>query len=179
MFGGGGAADRQLRQRQAAAGSCCFPASAHANAMTQARVAVPSLPAHSQTATPVPGAPHTRDTPASLLNLARLLAMPPGVGVVVCWELSPTCTPRKGAVPPAPCEPRPLIVAAGRMRELVDSFAQTSKSMLVLKAEGKKWAPRKGREGKDLAIWEIGAQSSGVGNGGNVRPGHMRTLSLS
>lgn len=56
-------------------------------------------------------------------------------------------------------------VTAGRMRELVDSFAHASKSMLVLKAEGKKWRGGKGREGKDLGMWEIGAQ--GIGNGVN------------
>lgn len=46
---------------------------------------------------------------------------------------------------------------AGRMGELVKSFAETSKKMLVLKAEGKPWKPRK-EEGKDLGIWEIGPQ---------------------
>lgn len=45
---------------------------------------------------------------------------------------------------------------AGRMRELVSSFALTSKVMLVLKAEGKPWKARKDREGKELGIWEIG-----------------------
>ncbi|EME88274.1 uncharacterized protein MYCFIDRAFT_55271 [Pseudocercospora fijiensis CIRAD86] len=65
-----------------------------------------------------------------------------------------------------------VCVQAGRMRELVASFASTSKAMLVLKAEGKKWTSRKmkGREGKDLGIWEIGSQVA-------VRP--SRTLSLS
>lgn len=48
-------------------------------------------------------------------------------------------------------------VKAGRMRELVSSFALTSKVMLVLKAEGKPWKPRKDREGKDLGVWEIGS----------------------
>ena len=47
-------------------------------------------------------------------------------------------------------------VQAGRMRELVTSFALTSKVMLMLKAEGKRWKPKKDREGKDLGIWEIG-----------------------
>ncbi|KAI5370733.1 hypothetical protein Slin15195_G016060 [Septoria linicola] len=61
-------------------------------------------------------------------------------------------------------------MAAGRMRELVDSFACTSRSMLVLKAEGKKWNNKKGREGKDLGIWETQTAS---GNG------HGRDLSLS
>ncbi|CAK1354823.1 Nucleoporin NUP84 [Cercospora beticola] len=51
-------------------------------------------------------------------------------------------------------------VAAGRMRELVESFACTSRSMLVLKAEGKKWNNRKGREGKDLGIWEAQSTAS-------------------
>ncbi|KXT02713.1 hypothetical protein AC578_5450 [Pseudocercospora eumusae] len=65
-----------------------------------------------------------------------------------------------------------VCVQAGRMRELVASFASTSKAMLILKAEGKKWTSRKmkGREGKDLGIWEIGSQVA-------VRP--SRTLSLS
>ncbi|KAF2173217.1 hypothetical protein M409DRAFT_62789 [Zasmidium cellare ATCC 36951] len=48
----------------------------------------------------------------------------------------------------------------GRMRELVDSFAETSKKMLILKAEGKPWRPRKDREGKDLGLWEIGPPQS-------------------
>lgn len=52
---------------------------------------------------------------------------------------------------------------AGRMRELVKSFAETSKKMLILKAEGKPWKPRKDHEGKDLGIWEIGPQH-GHGN---------------
>ncbi|KAK4507214.1 hypothetical protein PRZ48_000949 [Zasmidium cellare] len=47
---------------------------------------------------------------------------------------------------------------AGRMRELVKSFAETSKKMLILKAEGKPWKPRKLREGRDLGMWEIGPQ---------------------
>ena len=47
-------------------------------------------------------------------------------------------------------------VQAGRMRELVTSFALTSKAMLILKAEGKQWKPKKDREGKELGIWEIG-----------------------
>lgn len=45
---------------------------------------------------------------------------------------------------------------SGRLRELVSSFALTSKVMLVLKAEGKPWKARKDREGKALGIWEIG-----------------------
>ena len=47
-------------------------------------------------------------------------------------------------------------VQAGRMREVVSSFALTSKVMLVLKAEGKPWKAKKDRVGKDLGIWEIG-----------------------
>lgn len=48
---------------------------------------------------------------------------------------------------------------AGRMRELVASFALTSKAMLVLKAEGKPWKARREREGKELGVWEIAARS--------------------
>lgn len=48
-------------------------------------------------------------------------------------------------------------VQAGRMRELVSSFALTSKVMMVLKAEGKAWKPRKDRVGRDLGLWEIGS----------------------
>jgi nuclear pore complex protein Nup107 len=61
--------------------------------------------------------------------------------------------------------------AAGRMGELVRSFAHTSKSMLVLKAEGRKWTTKKSRTGRDLGVWEIGSQSAGGG--------HARELSLS
>ena len=50
------------------------------------------------------------------------------------------------------------IMEAGRMGELVTSFAQSGKAMLILKAEGKPWRPLKDREGKDLGIWEIGPQ---------------------
>ncbi|EMD00818.1 hypothetical protein BAUCODRAFT_61324 [Baudoinia panamericana UAMH 10762] len=47
---------------------------------------------------------------------------------------------------------------AGRMRELVTSFAQASKLMLVMKANGR---PRKANKiGKDLGIWEIGPQGA-------------------
>ena len=62
-------------------------------------------------------------------------------------------------------------VSAGRMRELVDSFAVTSRSMLILKAEGKTYKNRKDREGKDLGIWEM--QSGHHGHG------HSRELSMS
>lgn len=51
-------------------------------------------------------------------------------------------------------------VKAGRMRELMTGFALTSEVMLVLKAEGKAWRPRKDRMGKDLGVWEMGV---GVG----------------
>lgn len=51
------------------------------------------------------------------------------------------------------------LVRAGRMRELVRSFALSSKAMLVLKGLGHKpWRPRRDREGKDPGIWEIGPQ---------------------
>lgn len=53
------------------------------------------------------------------------------------------------------------LVRAGRMRELVASFAQSSKAMLLLKAQStKQWKPRKDREGKDPSIWEIGPQGT-------------------
>ncbi|KAI7347192.1 hypothetical protein KC320_g7399 [Hortaea werneckii] len=56
-----------------------------------------------------------------------------------------------------------LFVQSGRMRELVDGFAQAGKMMLVMKGvNGKKFRP-KGREGKDLSLWEIGG--AGVTNG--------------
>ena len=48
------------------------------------------------------------------------------------------------------------ILEAGRMRELVRSFALTSKAMLVARAEGRPWKPRKEFEAKHLGIWEIG-----------------------
>lgn len=52
---------------------------------------------------------------------------------------------------------------AGRMRELVQSFAQTSKQMLIMKADGRPWKAKKDRVGKDLGMWEIGPQG---GHGG-------------
>lgn len=58
-------------------------------------------------------------------------------------------------------------VQAGRMRELVESFALTSKVMLVLKAEGKQWKPKKDRKGSDLGIWEIGSLPGRVALGGD------------
>ncbi|KAK5123074.1 hypothetical protein LTR85_003270 [Meristemomyces frigidus] len=57
-------------------------------------------------------------------------------------------------------------LAAGRMRELVSSFAQTSKLMLVMKANGR---PRKAnKEGKELGLWEIGPQGQGAVAGSDV-----------
>lgn len=51
------------------------------------------------------------------------------------------------------------LVRAGRMKELVKSFALSAKAMLVLKGLGHKpWRPRRDREGKDPGIWEIGPQ---------------------
>lgn len=55
-----------------------------------------------------------------------------------------------------------VFTQAGRMRELADSFALTSKVMLVLKAEGKPWRARKDREGKELGVWEIGVKDVGA-----------------
>lgn len=48
-----------------------------------------------------------------------------------------------------------VVVAACRMRELVQGFAATSKAMLVLKAKGKQWKARKGGEERHLGVWEI------------------------
>jgi nuclear pore complex protein Nup107 len=51
------------------------------------------------------------------------------------------------------------LVRAGRMRELVKSFALSARAMLVLKGLGHKpWRTRRDREGKDPGIWEIGPQ---------------------
>jgi nuclear pore complex protein Nup107 len=51
------------------------------------------------------------------------------------------------------------LVRAGRMRELVKSFALSARVMLVLKGLGHKpWRTRRDREGKDPGIWEIGPQ---------------------
>lgn len=47
-----------------------------------------------------------------------------------------------------------IFVKAKRMRELVTSFAMTSKAMLVLKDAGREWKPKRDREGKDLGMWE-------------------------
>lgn len=50
-------------------------------------------------------------------------------------------------------------VNAGRMRELVTSFALSSKAMLSLRETGHKpWKPKKDREGKDGGIWEVGTK---------------------
>nr|POE47780.1 nucleoporin nup84 [Quercus suber] len=52
------------------------------------------------------------------------------------------------------------IAAAGRMRELMTSFARTSKSMLILAASNKKpWKPKKDREGRHPSLWELGTQA--------------------
>jgi nuclear pore complex protein Nup107 len=66
-----------------------------------------------------------------------------------------------------------LIVKAGRMRELVRSFAVTSKAMLIQKDAGKEWKPKRDRRGRDLGMWEIGPQVllSGV-EGLNVGAGN-------
>lgn len=51
------------------------------------------------------------------------------------------------------------LLRAGRMRELVKSFALSAKSMLILKGTGHKiWRTKRDREGKDPGIWEIGPQ---------------------
>jgi nuclear pore complex protein Nup107 len=51
------------------------------------------------------------------------------------------------------------LIRAGRMRELVKSFALSARAMLVLKGLGHKpWRTRRDREGKDPGIWEIGPQ---------------------
>lgn len=52
-------------------------------------------------------------------------------------------------------------VKAKRMRELVTSFAMTSKAMLVLKDAGREWKPKRDREGKDLGMWEPTAPVDG------------------
>lgn len=62
-------------------------------------------------------------------------------------------------------------VQAKRMRELVMSFAETSKAMLVLKEAGRPWRPKKESEGKDLGLWEIGPQAHQIGELPN---GHQR-----
>lgn len=50
-----------------------------------------------------------------------------------------------------------IFVKAKRMRELVTSFAMTSKAMLILKDAGREWKPKRDREGKDLGMWEATA----------------------
>jgi nuclear pore complex protein Nup107 len=56
------------------------------------------------------------------------------------------------------------LVRAGRMRELVKSFALSARAMLVLKGLGHKpWRTRRDREGKDPGIWEIGPQGKNRG----------------
>ena len=46
-------------------------------------------------------------------------------------------------------------VEAGRMKELVRSFAETSKVMLKLNESGKARKDKRSRQGRTLAIWEI------------------------
>lgn len=54
-------------------------------------------------------------------------------------------------------------VQAGRMRELVSSFAQTSKMMLIMKASGgPRKTAKKEKAGKELGIWEIGPGNSNL-----------------
>jgi nuclear pore complex protein Nup107 len=66
-------------------------------------------------------------------------------------------------------------IQARRMRELVTSFAETSKAMLVLKEAGRPWRPKKEREGKDLGLWEIGPQSHQIGDLSN---GERRVIQI-
>ncbi|QIX01454.1 hypothetical protein AMS68_006971 [Peltaster fructicola] len=52
-------------------------------------------------------------------------------------------------------------VEAKRMKELVTSFAQSSKRILVLKNTGKTWKPKYDRsQGKDAGIWDITTRPS-------------------
>ena len=51
-------------------------------------------------------------------------------------------------------------VKTARMRELMSVFANTSKLMLVLKAEGRPWKSKKDRIGRDLGIWELGSSGA-------------------
>lgn len=67
-------------------------------------------------------------------------------------------------------------VKARRMRELVTSFAETSKAMLILKEAGRPWKPKKDREGKDLGLWEIEPQTHQLGA---LRNGEPREVSIS
>lgn len=60
-------------------------------------------------------------------------------------------------------------VKAKRMRELVTSFAMTSKAMLVLKDAGREWKPKRDREGKDLGMWET-VNPEGVEEDEMLRP---------
>lgn len=61
-----------------------------------------------------------------------------------------------------------VFVKAGRMRELVSAFAQTSKAMLVLRGKGqhKPWRTKMNRrEGRDGGVWDLGT--------GSVREGEV------
>lgn len=52
-------------------------------------------------------------------------------------------------------------VEAQRMKELVSSFAQASKRILVLKNTGKQWKPKYDRrQGRDTGIWDISTRPS-------------------
>jgi len=56
------------------------------------------------------------------------------------------------------------LLRAGRMRELVKSFAFSARSMLVLKGKGHKpWRTKRDRAGKEPGIWEIGPQGKRSG----------------
>lgn len=48
------------------------------------------------------------------------------------------------------------IMQAGRMREVVTSFAHTSENMLKLNEIGKNRREKKHKTGANLAVWEIG-----------------------
>lgn len=48
-----------------------------------------------------------------------------------------------------------VFVKAGRVREMLDSFAETGKIMLKLNETGKAKKEKRGGMGKTLAIWEI------------------------
>ncbi|KAF2722661.1 hypothetical protein K431DRAFT_221794 [Polychaeton citri CBS 116435] len=54
---------------------------------------------------------------------------------------------------------------AGRLRELMQQFASTSRNMLVLKATGKAWKSKKDRVGKELGIWDIAGTGDGHEDG--------------
>lgn len=48
-------------------------------------------------------------------------------------------------------------VEAGRMRELMEVFAEVSKTMLIVKSKGRPWKMNKrDRRGRNLGMWELG-----------------------